>query len=700
MNKFMAKCSTIAYLLCLFSSCFAQGNSSLIGQTQKEIDELTHRLVESHLNMEVVPYVIEHDISTIQADGCWLDINYDTVVVAFPAGKHLERLREMAVAYRKPDSKYCDSKFLLDKILLGFDYYYKKQPVSKNWWYIDIGAPQDYMVALLLLKGKIDKQLLFHYSSYLKDRTGNRAHKGKNRTWVSDVTIHKGCIEDDINLIRIGFESVASTIKIVPEQGNEGIKIDGSFHQHRAQLYSGGYGMSIMDDLAKYIRLADGTEFSSVFTPDKKKILSDVLLKGHQLFGYRKAFDFGTVGRNITRNNSVGNISVSTLDLMMQNDPDNIVAYQTWKKHIDGAPFPIPGNKYFWKSDIMTYHGKNYYLSAKIISAHTVGTEMINMENFRGYNLPLGATNIMTTGKEYKNIYPIWDWTKIPGTTAIQNQDSTKLTGYLFGTNDFGGGVSNGKSGIIAYEHNYKGLRAKKAYFFMEDAMFCLGTDISFNSPEYVATSVNQCFFSGIMTVGTNNETKTYTKNVEVKNPTWVYHDNVGYIFPSGGNVVVCASTQTGSWRNINIDGDKKELSGDVFSIWFNHGKKPIDESYFYIVVPDKSLMNFHSFMAQNRCKVVENNADVQAIRNDAQQMYAIVFYTPGTIDMGNGMIVSSDKKVILYIEKKKGGYEISAADPLYCQESVHLKLNNTDISLTFPTDAFAGSTVTHYYKN
>ena len=62
---------------------------------------------------------------------------------------------------------------------------------------------------------------------------------------------------------------------------------------------------------------------------------------------------------------------------------------------------------------------------------------MLNNENLKGYNLPLGATNILTSGKEYEGIFPVWNWNKIPGTTAVQHQDSTRLEGYLFGNSNY-----------------------------------------------------------------------------------------------------------------------------------------------------------------------------------------------------------------------------------------------------------------------
>lgn len=38
------------------------------------------------------------------------------------------------------------------------------------------------------------------------------------------------------------------------------------------------------------------------------------------------------------------------------------------------------------------------------------------------------------------------------------------------------------------------GVKAKKAYFFMNDVVLCLGAGIESSAPEEVLTTVNQCF--------------------------------------------------------------------------------------------------------------------------------------------------------------------------------------------------------------
>jgi hypothetical protein len=675
---------------------------------QSEIDLLTNRLIEKSLNEFPDYNSLEKDILNMNSDGSWNDIDYDIVSSNYPAEIHLNRLINMTIVYRRQGSAYSGSGKLLDKIISGVDFFFNKNPKSTNWWYNDIGAPQKYMIILILLKGKIPSEQLQHYASFLEDKTGNPGHKGKNRTWISAITIYKGCIEDNFDLIETGFNSIASTIKIVDYHEIEGIKIDNSIHQHRPQLYSGGYGMSFIGDLAEYIRLAHGTVFSNLFTTEKMGIIRNTMLGGQLLFGYREVFDFGAVGRNISRENGIKNGSTETLELIKTLDDSNVELYEKWINHIEGGPFPQPGNKYFWKSDIMTHHGENYYLSAKVISTRTNGTEMLNGENKEGYYLPLGATNIMTTGKEYENIFPVWDWTRIPGTTSVSTSSTSKLNWYHFGSNKYAGGVSNGKNGCIAFEHIYNGVQAKKAYFFIDDAMLCLGSGITAYRTNTIATTVNQCYTEGDIYFNNGEKTEKFSTQTGTFNKlNWVHHNKVGYIFPDNAKIVLQAKEQTGSWNLINDTGNKDEISHKIFTLWFDHGREPQNDTYCYIIMPDKNLSDFEKNADKHGFVIIKNEPEIQAVKNG--NTYAVIFYKPASVWLENDLQLSTDKEAIVLIEKQ---YKISVADPLYETNEINLtinrklsgdgvkyKKNQSVIQFTLPQGEYTGSTVSKSIK-
>lgn len=684
-------------------------------QRKTAIDTIETRLIKQLLNKPVNDGLVEKYFNQMSDEGSWADIQYnDQSVKTWGPHNHTSRLLTMAFAYRNKASKYYQNKELRAAILSGLEYFYKLKPVSTNWWFNVIGVPQNFASILILLKDTTETSALLKYSLLVTDDTGNQAHRGANRTWVSEILIYKGCIENDFTLINKGFLSIASTFVVEPEQGIEGIKIDNSFHQHRAQLYNGGYGMAFVDGMAQFMQLAANTPFADAFSSEKRQLFAGLLLNGHQLFGYRNAIDFGTIGRGISGQNSIKNIKSETLDLMMQLDTVHQEDYKNWKQHLQGADFPpkYQGNKYLWKSDIMTQHGSNFYLSAKVISNRTTGTEMLNQQNLKGYNLPLGATNILTSGNEYRNIAPVWDWTRIPGTTSVRNPSSSILSWYLFGSNTFAGGVSNSKNGLIAYEHSYNGIQARKAYFFIGDVLFCMGSGINAFPTQPVVTSVNQCLLNGAVYVGFDNQSQLFSDSSHIfTNLQWVYHDKVGYYFPQGGEISLQQLTQSGTWKSVDGEADDSLVSKKVFSLWINHGNTPKDESYCYAVVPGRTLEQF-KLEVQNSGFIIErNDKEIQAISNKQKRCYAVIFYKPGVIRMTDGFQIRTDQPALVLIEKQTDKYSISVADPTYSQARLTLSLNrkiagsgvsysgNTSVlEIAFPLGHMTGSTVTNLY--
>lgn len=642
---------------------------------QNNLDTIASRLVRLHLSEKHQQKEMVGILKKMQPDGSFSDIDYaDTALAIWKPLQHLQRLVSMSIAYRTLKGPYDHDRQILAKIITGLNFYRVRKPASANWWYRDIGSPQVMMITLLLLKGEIDPNLLLQYSAALKDVSGKPSYTGKNRTWVSEITIYKGCIENDYALVEKGFNSIASTLFIAGEH-EEGIQIDHSFHQHHAQLYEGGYGLSIISDYAKYMRLSQGTIFSGLFTAQKKKILSDMLLQGHQLLGYRKAIDFGSVGRNITRKDGIENISDTVLMQFNAIDPLNSAAYQKWESHLRGAAFAVPGNTYFWNSDIMAQHGANYYLSAKVISDRTYGTESLNGENIKGYHLPLGATNIMVSGQEYFNIFPVWDWSRIPGTTAEFDEQTASLINYQIGKNRFAGGVSDGQTGAIAYEHFYQGLSAKKSYFFINNRMICLGAGITGRKSNPVITSVNQCLANGKVTLGSTDAESDLTEPEKtITGLKWLHHDNVGYIFPDGGKITVRKTVQTGSWHAINTSGSDRPLSMPVFSAWFDHGNSPVNASYCYTVVPDIKLNEFKKALEDQTVEVLRNDTLVQAVKYHDQIW--CVFYRPGKLTCPDGLIITSEVPSLVMTTTSKDKFIITVSDPLHRQQSIALSIN------------------------
>ena len=250
-------------------------------------------------------------------------------------------------------------------------------------------------------------------------------------------------------------------------------------------------------------------------------------------------------------------------------------------------------------------------------------------------------------------------------------------------------------------------MQAQKAYFFLGDAMVCLGAGITAARTQEVRTSVNQCLADGDVTYGVMGRVNKLTDELSDTSIDWVYHNNVGYVFPEGGNITCRRTMQTGTWRDIAVTGSEEQISKDVFSVWLSHGTTPQNDTYCYIVMPDKPLSFFTTDGFDSQMKIVANTEKMQAVVNEDRGQYAVVFYEPGNIKFPDGLCLSADKKSLIYVEKKGTGYEFAVADPLYQEQSVRITINktlagecvdvqgeNSILEVVFPVGDYAGSTV------
>ena len=194
--------------------------------------------------------------------------------------------------------------------------------------------------------------------------------------------------------------------------------------------------------------------------------------------------------------------------------------------------------------------------------------------------------------------------------------------------------------------------------------------------------------------------------NMQLKQLKWVYHNNTGYIFRGTDNVTIQNMSQAGSWKDINATGESGLIDKNVFSVWINHGLNPENASYQYIVVPDKSINAFRDLAEQIDLYIAQNDGSVQAIREGNK--YGFVFYKSASTKMDDGLVISSDKPSIVFIEKKGNTYTIAVSDPTYTQANVTLTLNKkmieksgvtiteqgSNIIFTLPVGDYVGSSV------
>ncbi len=118
-----------------------------------------------------------------------------------------------------------------------------------------------------------------------------------------------------------------------------------------------------------------------------------------------------------------------------------------------------------------------------------------------------GATNIRVNGNEYVDIFPVWEWDRIPGTTLPAGEKRNPVDWGTKGTCTFTGGVSDGKYGVMTFRLNDYGVKAQKSWFMFDNEVVCLGSGIGSDVPADIVTTLNQCHLDGNTWINTGKST-------------------------------------------------------------------------------------------------------------------------------------------------------------------------------------------------
>jgi hypothetical protein len=651
---------------------------------------ITSRIQKSLISQSINDDVVDGFLKTLNPDGSWPDINYDDrSITNWNPVTHSDRLLSITIAWNKPQSKFFHETEVLDKISAILNFYIRKKPESDNWWFNAIGAPLKLGPALVMLKTTgdhgIDQALLKYYAEtlllYYKESVKKWPFSGTgaNKIWLLNSSINKACVLDNDDVLAENFSLAFGEASVMPGT-KEGIKIDFSFWQHGPQLYCAGYGMSFLNEITNYGALAHNSEFS--MTAAQLLTLTNSVLDGYRWFCQNDAFDYGSAGREISRRGAVSSSGLKRcIERLIEMDAPRSTELKSFIKFIDGEElFPDQGNRHFWKSDIMVQHGPDYYISARMPSIRMNATEKMNNENLKSWWLPWGAMSLMTQGDEYRNLFPVWDWSKIPGVTSYMEDLElfpASTGSYLNSQAMFAGGVSNGSSGFAAYDFSWDSVSARKAWFFTPDAVLCLGAGINGEKEKKVITSLNQCFSCGDIMVSNGKKISTFKgDDLQTSDLKWVYHDRFGYLFPGGGNINLMDTEQTGAWSDINKSQPAERLTHKVFSLWVDHGIQPLDEKYEYIIVPCKDVESMSKWVKNNRLKTISNTASMQCVQDARSGIYGISFYLPESISLGD-LTVSANYPCLLLLDcGDKSKIRVTVSDPTQVLWDIRLKFS------------------------
>jgi chondroitin AC lyase len=636
-------------------------------------------------------------VATLNTDGAWPDIDYgDRSHANWKPAIHVRRLAALAAAYAVAGSELAGDGSTLEAALRALDHWYAEDYTCPNWWYNVIGVPMAVYETLLLLAPDLNDERMVSGLRVLE--RAELGMTGQNLVWVATITVARGCLDGDALIAKQAFDRIADEIRVTEA---EGIQPDWSFHQHGPQLYAGGYGRGFAVDCARFARLARGTVFA---LPDEKiEILSGYVLDGQQWMVRGPVFDYSACGREITRKRagSSGSVVRACRDLAAL-ETERQAEFEACAARLTGAVFhpksALSGNRCFWRSALMTHHRPGYFLSLRLTNPDLSQTEVCNDENLLGRHLSDGLTYLYRRGDEYRDIFPVWDWKRLPGTTVEQNDETPTVRNGERGQRSFSGGVSNGRVGLAAMDFARGDLEVRKAWFCVEDEIVCLGAGLHCSTDFPVETTLNQCLQAGPVTVaGVTDREPTIMvagEDHRLEAPCWIHHDSVGYVIERGPGGVVRAGPQTGAWWRINRMYPDEPVTTDVFRAGILHGAGVAGGDYDYRILPGVSAEETAAHAREPGVQVWRNTAVSQVLVSADSTVLGAVFYEAGGCGPYAGFpAVEVSLPCLLLAEDAGDSLELTVACPDHGGEVLEVSLQRRLAGEDAVWDADAGVT-------
>ncbi|MCE5179983.1 MAG: polysaccharide lyase beta-sandwich domain-containing protein [Porphyromonadaceae bacterium] len=732
-------CINLAFLAFLLTFHISQATAS-------DFDVIKKRVIANLLGQDVPDKAVETMVNTINPDGTWSHIDYEDVSnEGFQHSEHAANMVTMARAYKKKGSAFYKSKKVKQAITLAFKHWVENDYICKNWWHNEVGTPTNLVNLMLLIGDELPKDLVEKGQPIIGRAhiNGPGARPGGDRIKIAGIQAKNMLFTGDSQTFNEVIKVIENEIKSVEwigreygytfkrheggfsnrSSGGRGIQYDNSFH-HRTDGVNNtlSYGMGYAEAFIEWAVYTAGTSYA--FSGEKIEKLVDYYLDGickTAVFG--KYPDPGKKNRSISRRGDLRPYSAKSAENLLKTTNYRRAELQDIADiRNNGIKPTLSHATFFWNTEHFTFQRPDWFTSVRMYSTRTHNMEEpYNSEGLLNHHRGDGANHISRTGDEYYDIFPVFDYQMIPGATIMQ-KESLPGPGQIqkLGQTHFVGAVTDGTYGAVAFDFKspHDPLIARKSWFFFDDAYVALGTGISCTQQLPVVTTLNQCLLRGGVILSTEGKQSVLSRGENnYDNVDWVFHDGIGYLFPQKTSVGLKNDSVTGSWWNLSkqTSTDKSPVTKDIFKLWIDHGKRPSDELYAYIVVPATTPEKMRQLRSESHIDILMNSPEIQAVKNKDLEITQAVFYRGGEITIHENLQLSSDNQGIVMVKMKEGRLaEISVSDPSRELERFNLSVTTridkkgsnfwtvwnedeqaTHISIALPQDNYAGDSVT-----
>lgn len=437
----------------------------------------------------------------------------------------------------------------------------RNKPRNPNWWYNVIGVPRLLAGCAIRFDGELTAEERREIVKMLMASRPQKRMTGQNAAWIDEVSFLCGIISRDAALVRTSIDGMLSEVRL---SDREGITRDWCFHQHGRQPQFGNYGMSFLGGQSRHAMLLADTLFA--YPQEKLEIIRGLAENGYSWIVWKGMMDVSAMGRQLFPDGQRN--KAATVQRAF-----GYLEKTGWK-----IPPPPKGFRFFDRSAYAVHRTGKWMASVRASTSSIIGVETwVNEDNVKGMCMADGALLTYVTGREYENVFPLWDdWRMIPGVTGYAGKPVDRKR-RMNEADDVCASESDEGGGTFSFTFSREGLTARKKWTFTNTDILCEGSGITASDSNYeVMTSVEEA--NAAENVGV-----VYEKPEEfcVRNGSICY-----VVYAPRASVRFEVADRKGDFRDFMQAHPSHSVSGKVFSLRISHGVRPNGATYRYRVIP------------------------------------------------------------------------------------------------------------------